>query len=76
MNPLNNEMNRVEKMLIRDGFTFVAGVAALWAQKLLMRGENRQSLVSRLIGTATTTGMKPGFNHDDIGAGLVQAPQN
>ena len=55
----------------------VAGVAALWAQKLTMSGElNGKLLADRLIGNATTTGMKPGFVPRNIGAGLVQAPQN
>ncbi len=55
----------------------VAGVAALWAQKLSMTDELIGKLLEdRLIGTATTTGMKPGFAPHAIGAGLVQAPQN
>jgi hypothetical protein len=55
----------------------VAGVAALWAQKLLQAGElNGKLLADRLIGTATTAEMKSGFAPHDIGAGLVQAPQN
>lgn len=55
----------------------VAGVAALWAQKLSMSGELVGKLLEdRLIGTATTTGMKSGFTPHDIGAGLVQAPQS
>jgi subtilisin family serine protease len=55
----------------------VAGVAALWAQKMLEDGEFRGSLLAdRLIGTATTNGMKPGFDYADIGAGLVRSPQN
>jgi subtilisin family serine protease len=55
----------------------VAGVAALWAQKLSMTGElNGRLLADRLVGTATTAGMKPGFDPYDIGAGLVQAPQD
>ena len=55
----------------------VAGVAALWAHKLSLAGElNGKLLADRLVGTATTAGMKPGFELGDIGAGLVQAPQN
>ena len=54
----------------------VAGVAALWAQKLSMTGElNSKLLADRLVGIATTAGMKPGFDPYDIGAGLVQSPQ-
>ena len=46
----------------------VAGVAALWAQKLT--GQlNGQLLADRLVGTAATTGMKAGFDPGDIGAG-------
>jgi subtilisin family serine protease len=55
----------------------VAGVAALWAEKLSMTGElNGKLLADRLIGTATTAGMRSGFDPHDIGAGLVSAPQN
>jgi len=54
----------------------VAGVAALWAQKLSVTGQlNGQLLADRLVGTAATTGMKAGFDPGDIGAGVVQAPQ-
>jgi subtilisin family serine protease len=54
----------------------VAGVAALWAQKLSMAGElNGRLLAARLVGTASTAGMKAGFDPGDIGAGMVQAPQ-
>ncbi len=55
----------------------VTGVAALWAQKMSDEGEFRGSLLlDRLVGTATTGGMKPGFDYADIGAGLVRSPQN
>jgi subtilisin family serine protease len=55
----------------------VAGVAALWAQKLSMTGQlSGQLLADRLVGTASTAGMKPGFDPGDIGAGIVQAPQS
>jgi len=55
----------------------VAGVAALWAQKLV--GENQlngQLLAARLVSSATTSGMSTGFDPGDIGAGMVQSPQN
>ncbi|MEA2559592.1 MAG: hypothetical protein QOH06_1096 [Acidobacteriota bacterium] len=53
----------------------VAGVAALWAQKLSATGQlNGRSLADHLLGTATIAGMKPGFDPGDIGSGLVQAP--
>ncbi|MGH8559507.1 MAG: S8 family serine peptidase [Methylococcales bacterium] len=55
----------------------VAGVATLWAQKMSEDGSFRGSLLAdRLVGTATTDGMKPGFDYADIGAGLVRSPQN
>jgi subtilisin family serine protease len=54
----------------------VAGVAALWAQKL--SGENRLSslnLLGKLIGSASNQGLTPGFDPFDVGAGMVMAPQ-
>ena len=55
----------------------VAGVAALWAEKLSKTGQlNGNLLADRLIGTAATTDMMADFDPDDIGAGLVQAPQS
>lgn len=54
----------------------VAGVAALWAQKLkAMGGLTGLQLTSRLIGTATQDKLQPGFDPADVGAGMVQAPQ-
>jgi hypothetical protein len=54
----------------------VAGVAALWAQKLREAGQlNAQLLADRLVGTATTDGLATGFDAGDVGAGIVQAPQ-
>jgi subtilisin family serine protease len=54
----------------------VAGIAALWAEKLTKVGElNGQLLADRLVGTASTAGLKPGFDPNDVGAGLVRAPQ-
>jgi hypothetical protein len=32
-------------------------------------------VTSRLIGSATTEGLQPGFDPIDVGAGLVRAPQ-
>jgi subtilisin family serine protease len=55
----------------------VAGVAALWAQKLSATGElNGKLLADKLLGNATTNGIKPGFAPRNVGAGMVQAPQN
>ena len=54
----------------------VAGVAALWAQKLMESGQlNAQLLADRLVGTAITDGLAAGFEVGDVGAGIVQAPQ-
>ncbi len=54
----------------------VAGVAALWAQKLKESGQfNAKLLAERLIGTAGTEGFVAGFEPSDIGAGLVRAPK-
>jgi subtilisin family serine protease len=55
----------------------VAGVAALWAEKLSIAGQlNAQLLLGRLIGAATATGIKPGTDPTDVGAGMAQAPQS
>lgn len=55
----------------------VAGITALWAQKLSQVGRfDGKQLSERLLGTATTAGMKPGFDPADIGSGLAQAPQS
>ena len=54
----------------------VAGVAALWAEKLTIAGQlNAQLLSDRLVGAAITDSLSPGFDPADIGAGLVRAPQ-
>ncbi|HEX5734063.1 MAG TPA: S8 family serine peptidase [Blastocatellia bacterium] len=55
----------------------VAGVAALWAQKLSKAGElTGKLLADRLVGTAATARIKTGFAPHHVGAGMVQAPQN
>ncbi len=55
----------------------VAGIAALWAEKLQIQGQlNGQLLADRLVGATTTAGLKTGFDPSDIGAGIVQAPKN
>ncbi len=55
----------------------VAGVAALWAEKLLRVGRlNSYELMARLVGTANFSGLKKGFDPFDVGAGLVRAPQS
>ena len=55
----------------------VAGLAALWAEKITQSSGslNGLQLMARLIGSATSTGLQPGLDPFDIGAGLVRAPQ-
>lgn len=53
----------------------VAGVACLRAQQLMTRGRlNGGELAAKLVGTATTRGLAPGYDPFDVGAGMVQAP--
>jgi subtilisin family serine protease len=55
----------------------VAGVTALWAQKLKAANSLRTvDLVSRLVGSSVSEGLKAGFDTFDVGAGLVRAPQS
>jgi subtilisin family serine protease len=55
----------------------VAGVAALWAEKLMKAGPLRGlEWMARLIGSATKSGLASGFDEADVGAGLVLAPQS
>ncbi|NQX13454.1 S8 family serine peptidase [Microbacteriaceae bacterium VKM Ac-2855] len=54
----------------------VAGVAALWAEKLMRSGQfSQQRFTDRLAGSAVTSGLKSGFSPSDIGNGVVQAPR-
>jgi subtilisin family serine protease len=54
----------------------VAGVAVLWAQKILSQGPLRDTeWLARLIASGTRDGLKAGIDPNDIGSGLVQAPQ-
>ena len=55
----------------------VAGLAALWAERIMQSSGslNGLQLMARLIGSATSTGLQPGLDPFDIGAGLVRAPQ-
>lgn len=54
----------------------VAGVAALWAEKLKQTGRlNSLALTSRVIASAIDDGLKAGFDPVDVGTGLIQAPQ-
>jgi subtilisin family serine protease len=55
----------------------VAGVAALWAEKLKREGSlNALHLTARLLGTATTERLAEGFDPFDVGAGMIRAPQD
>jgi subtilisin family serine protease len=54
----------------------VAGVAALWAEKLMKsRQFSLRRFGDRLVGSAVTTALRPDFDPVDIGNGVVQAPQ-
>lgn len=55
----------------------VAGVAALWAQKLKSGGIlGTLQLTTRLMGSASFNGMAAGFDPFDVGLGMVRAPQS
>ena len=56
----------------------VAGVAALWAQRQLnATGRvNNRVLMSQLISSGTLEPLAPGQEIDNIGTGIVQAPQS
>ena len=55
----------------------VAGVAALWAEKLTVASQlNSQLLADRLVSSGTLSGIKAGTDPNDVGSGMVQAPQN
>ena len=55
----------------------VAGVAALWAEKIKRHGVlTTLQLTSRLIGSTVTEGLQGGIDPFDVGAGLVCAPQS
>jgi subtilisin family serine protease len=53
-----------------------AGIAALWAQRQLdMTGRiEGRSLTAQLIGNAIFTPLAPGYQEDDVGSGIIQAP--
>lgn len=55
----------------------VAGVAALWAEKLSKSGaSSARQLADKLLGSATMNGMVDGSTFNDVGNGMVQSPQN
>ena len=51
----------------------IAGVAALWAQKVMLSGAfSAEKVLERLKGSAQIT---PGLDEGDVGVGIPQAPQ-
>lgn len=55
----------------------VAGVAALWAEKLMKLNQfNANTFGARLMGSGTHDGIASPFDPGDVGVGMVQAPQN
>jgi subtilisin family serine protease len=55
----------------------VAGVLALWAEKLRIQGSlNPGLLTSKVVASGVTTGLPAGFDPNDVGSGMVQAPQS
>ena len=54
----------------------VAGVAALWASRLLssVGHLDHTALASNLVASGTQDGMEASFDPHDVGTGLVQAP--
>jgi subtilisin family serine protease len=54
----------------------VAGVAALWAEKLRKGGRlNSTELAARLIGSGMNDALKAGYDPFDVGSGMASAPQ-
>lgn len=54
----------------------VAGVAALWAEKLMKEQMlTPGALRDKLVGSASTARFASGFDRQDAGYGIVQAPQ-
>jgi subtilisin family serine protease len=55
----------------------VAGVAALWAEKIAKSGAplSTLQLTARLLGTASSEALAGDVDPFDVGAGLVRAPQ-
>lgn len=54
----------------------VAGVMALWAEKLISQGRfDIGELVARVVGSASIAPLEPQIDLYDVGAGIIQAPQ-
>jgi hypothetical protein len=55
----------------------VAGVAALWGQKLRSLGPLSPGLhLAKVVGSGETRGLAAGFDAADIGSGMVRAPRD
>lgn len=54
----------------------VVGVAALWAERMIRSGPiDNSRLVAYLVGNASLSNMEKGTGPNDVGTGMVQAPQ-
>jgi Subtilase family/Domain of unknown function (DUF4062) len=53
----------------------VTGIAALWAEKLLKRGQRVTGLDANLLASTRRDRLKPGFVEFDVGLGVAFAPQ-
>ncbi len=54
----------------------VAGITALWAERVASFGPlTTLQLTARVVASASFSGLAPGFDPLDVGAGLVHAPQ-
>lgn len=51
----------------------VAGIAALWWQALGQLA-NAQTVKAKVMSTANLTDLAPGYDHTDVGMGIVRAP--
>lgn len=57
----------------------VAGVAALWAQKIMHTTGGRlpvKTFNAAVLNSGVTQGVAVGFDPEDVGTGMVQAPQS
>jgi len=55
----------------------VAGVAALWAEKVKAMGPfTAAHIIHRLVASGATEKIQAGFDPFDVGTGMVRAPQS